>query len=84
MSKGNFENYHRLEKYLADNDIEYEKLSPHHYRILGNVAIVDVWPSRMTVHVIQTESVDPNRYFRLSYNFNPKELDNVLNGEDWR
>ncbi|HVA10622.1 MAG TPA: hypothetical protein VNG32_00450 [Candidatus Dormibacteraeota bacterium] len=81
MGKGNFGNYAALEKYLADNDIEYEKLSPHQYRILGDVAIVDVWPSRMTVHVIQTESVDPNRYFRLSYNFKPSELTKVLGGK---
>lgn len=81
MSKANHANYQALEKYLNDNEIEYEKLSPHQYRILGDVAIVDVWPARMTCHVIQTESVDPNRYFRLSYHFNAKELDKVLNGE---
>ena len=84
MSKPNYANYDLVEKYLAKNDIEYEKLSPHHYRILGPVAIVDVWPGRMTVHVIQTEAVDPNRYFRMSFNFNKYELNAVLNGKDWR
>lgn len=80
MSKANYANYGLLEQYLAKNEIEYEKLSPHHYRILGDCAIVDVWPARMTVHIIQTESVDPGRYFRLSYNFNANELENILQG----
>ena len=80
MSKANYENYDKLEKYLSKNGIEYTKFSPHHYRILGDIAIVDVWPARMTVHVIETESIDPNRYFRLSYNFNEKQLSKVLNG----
>lgn len=84
MSKANYANYPALEKYLNDNDIEYHMFNAHHYRILGEVAIVDVWPARMTVHIIQTEAVDPNRYFRMSYNFNQKELDNVLNGKEWR
>ena len=82
--KSNQQNYKDLEAYLAREDIEYEKLSPHHYRILGPSAIVDVWPGRMTCHVIQTEAVDPNRYFRLKYHFNEKQLTAVLNGEEWR
>lgn len=82
--KSNHQNYKDLEAYLKREDIEYEKLSPHHYRILGPSAIVDIWPARMTCHVIQTESVDPNRYFRLDYNFNEKQLTKVLNGEDWK
>lgn len=84
MSKPNYANYRHLESYLSRHDIEYEKLSPHHYRILGPVAIVDVWPGRMTTHVIQTESVDPNRYFRMNFYFDEKELEAVLNGRDWK
>ncbi len=82
--KGNFANYRLLEKYLEKNDIEYEKLSEHQYRILGPVAIVDVWPSRMTVHVLSTEDVDPNTYFRMSYYFDEKELTRVLNGHNYK
>ncbi|HMT18527.1 MAG TPA: hypothetical protein PKD15_00665 [Candidatus Saccharibacteria bacterium] len=81
--KANRANYKLLEKYLEKNDIEYHKLGDHQYRILGEVAIVDVWPARMTCHVIQTEAVDPNRYFRLDYHFNEKQLEAVLNGENW-
>lgn len=82
--KANHGNYRALEDYLEANGIEYHKLNEHQYRVLGEVAIVDVWPARMTCHVIQTEAVDPNRYFRLAYNFNEKQLEAVLNGEDWR
>jgi hypothetical protein len=82
MSKANYANYEALDKFLADNEIEYEKLSPHQYRILGDAAIVDVWPARMTVHIIQTESVDPNRYFKLDYYFNGEQLQKVLEGGD--
>lgn len=84
MAKGNLANYAKLEKFLADKDYEYENLTEHQYRILGPVAIVDIWPARMTVHVLQTESVDPNRYFRLNYHFNEDQVEAVLNGEDWR
>lgn len=82
--KSNHKNYRLLEDWLEKNDIEYHKLNDHQYRILGEVAIVDVWPARMTCHVIQTEAVDPNRYFRLAYNFKGKQLKAVLNGESWR
>jgi tRNA G37 N-methylase Trm5 len=82
--KANRSNYKLLEQFLKKKDIEYHKLSEHQYRILGDVAIIDVWPARMTVHVIQTEAVDPNRYFRLDYNFNAKQLNAVLNGEEWK
>lgn len=81
--KGDHRNCGDMEQWLDDNGIEYEQLSPHHYRILGEVAIVDVWPSRMTVHVIQTESVDPNRYFRMSPRFDGDELRRVLLGQAW-
>lgn len=83
MSKPNYANYRLLEKYLEENEIDYAKLSPSHFRVLGDVAIVDVWPGQMTVHVVQTEAIDPNRYFRMSYKFNGKELENVLNGRQW-
>lgn len=84
MSKANYRNYELLDKYLAKNEIEFTKFNGRHYRILGDVAIVDVWPARMAVQVIQTESVGPSGYFRLDYNFNPKQLQAVLDGKDWR
>jgi len=83
MSKGRFTNYAEVEEWLEQNDIEYYKLSEHHYRVLGPVALVDLWPSRMTVNVIQTEAVYPQKFFRMSLCFNPNELNNVLNGRRW-
>lgn len=79
--KANKSNYKALEKWLKKEQIEYYKLNDHQYRILGDVAIVDVWPARMTCHVIQTEEVDPNKYFRLNYYFDSKQLNKVLQGE---
>ena len=78
-------NYPRVIQYLRDNDIEYFEFNDgQHLRIMGPVAMVDLWPSRMTVHVVVTEGVDPNRYFQLDWNFNPEQLEDVLEGRDWR
>jgi hypothetical protein len=59
MSKrrGNFEhNYPLVIKYLKDNEIEYVEYSGgQHLRIMGDVALVDLWPSRMTYHIVQSE-----------------------------
>lgn len=82
--KANYGNYKAVEKWLEDNDIEYVKVNEHQYRIMGDLAMVDLWPARMTVHVIATESVDPNRYFRINYNFKPRQLKDILDGKDWK
>lgn len=82
--KANYSNYLALENWLNSEGIEFYKMNEHHFRILGPVALVDVWPARMTVHVIKTEAVDPNTYFRLDYEFNYKQLKAVLYGEEWR
>lgn len=80
MSRGNLNNYHALETWLHNNDIDYHKLNEHQYRIFGDAAMVDVWPARMTVHVLHTEGIDPGRYFRLSYVFDGDELKQYLDG----
>ena len=79
--KANYKNYVDVEKWLDENEIEYIKLNPHQYRIMGDVALIDLWPARMTVHIVATEGVDTNEYFRLDYYFNPKQLKNVLDGK---
>lgn len=81
--KANHTNYKAVEKWLDDNDIEYIKVNEHQYRIMGDLAMIDLWPARMTVHVIATESIDPNRYFRINYNFNPQQLKDILDGKEW-
>lgn len=79
--KANLSNYRKLEDWLNMNDIEYVKVNEYQYRIMGSVALVDVWAARMTVHVVATEGNDPNQYFRLDYNFNPVQLRAVLEGK---
>ena len=82
--KANLSNYKKVEKFLKDNDIEFVKVNQYQYRILGELALVDLWPARMTCHVIRTEAVDPNRYFRLDYHFKPAQLKAILEGRKWK
>jgi hypothetical protein len=84
MSKPIYSNYGDLEEFLEKNDIEYHKLASFHYRILGPVALVDIWPGQMTCHIIVTEGVDTPEYFKLDRYFNEAQVDAVLNGRDWR
>lgn len=79
--KARYKNYLAVEKWLEENDIEYVKVNDYQYRIMGEISLIDLWPARMTVHVIATEGSDTNEYFRLDYYFNPKQLKNVLDGK---
>lgn len=80
--KANYGNYKALEDWLVSHDYEYHIFGDgHQYRILGPVTIVDVWPARMTIHVVKTEAVDPDKYFKLDYDFNGDQLEKILNGE---
>jgi hypothetical protein len=86
MSRGNFEyNYPKVIKYLKDNDIEFiEYSNGQHLRIMGDVSLVDLWPSRMTYHVIDSENVitsEDSGYSRLDIYFNPEQLGKILNGD---
>lgn len=80
---GNFDyNYPLVIKYLQDNGIEYQQYANgQHLKILGDVAYIELWPSRMTYHVIASEGRDDNRYRRLSLYFDEEELEDALNGE---
>lgn len=82
-AKGNFDyNYPKVIKWLNDNDYEFtEYADGQHLKILGPVAYIELWPSRMTYHVIASETASDNRYERLSFYFNEEELERVLNGE---
>lgn len=81
-SKGNFQhNYPRVIEYLKRNDIEYiEFANGQHLRIMGDVSLVDLWPSRMTYHIVESEEAHDVKYHRLDINFNQKQLDELLNG----
>lgn len=80
--KANKSNYKKLEQILKKNGIDFYKLNYHQYRIFGPVALVDIWPARMSVHILKTEGVDPDRYFRLDYHINEKQVLAILNGEE--
>lgn len=81
-AKGNFEhNYPLVIKWLEDNGIEYAEYNGgQQLKILGPVAMIELWPSRMTYHVIASESVQDTKYRRLSFYFKQGELQEVLNG----
>jgi hypothetical protein len=81
--RGNFyHNYPLVIKYLTDNKIAYaEYANGQHLKILGDTTIIDLWPSRMTYHIIRSEEPHrPNEYSRLSFSFDELELDRILKG----
>ena len=80
--KANWSNYQKLEEWLTSKDINFVKVNEYQYRIMGDVALVDVWPARMSVHIVKTEGTDPDRYMRLDYNFNGKQLEKLLGGDN--
>lgn len=74
-------NYPRVIKYLEDKHIDYWQSDDHqHLKILGPRTQLELWPSRMTYHVIESEVeiLSTNRYYRLSFYFNDKELEELL------
>lgn len=53
----------------------------YQFRVMGDTAMIDVWPSRMKVHVIASEYPElTNDYRQLSFELSPSELDDLLNG----
>lgn len=85
MPKSNYEfNKPRLVKFLRNKGYVYTILDEyeHHFRIRGDTALVDVWPSRMKYHVVESEYPDDGRYKDLNYYFSPKELEQLLTRSD--
>lgn len=73
------QNLKKLYALCEDRGYEIAELSPYHYRVLGAVAIVDVWPSRMKCNVIQIEDVEqPINVLELDPQFNKKQVLNLL------
>lgn len=82
MAKSNWQHNHpKVTSWLNDNDIEYiEYNAGLHLKILGATAYVELWPSKMTYHIIQSEHPSAsNKYGRLSPLFVAHELDDLLN-----
>lgn len=82
-NKGNFEyNYPRVIKYLKKNGYEYtEHNFGQHIKIMGDTQMIELWPSRMIYHVLESEGPVRDRdYPRLSFWFDEAELNNLLKG----
>lgn len=80
--RGNwYENYPKVMKYLEKRGLEYVEYSDgQHLKIFGEVAAIDLWPSRMVYHVIESELPATDKYPSLGFNYREKELDILLNG----
>lgn len=81
--KGNF--YHNapiIHRFLKDNDIPYQEFAGgQHLRIMGATKLVDLWPSRMTYHVIEAEDVISSEemgYPKLKFNCDVKQLEELF------
>lgn len=81
MAKPNRVNAGLVRHWLTEQGYDWHEFNNGaHFRILGPVAVVDLWPGKMTAHIVMTEGTDHNRYFSLSYNFRQEELNNLLEG----
>lgn len=83
--RGNFEhNYPKVIKWLKDNDVPYHEFADgQHLRIMGPTRLVDVWPSRMTYHIVDDEDAVPSKldgYRRLNFWFDEVEFEKLING----
>jgi hypothetical protein len=82
--KSNFDyNYPRLIKYLEKNGLYYEEFnSGLHLRVYGAIQATDIWPGRMTYHIIRSEEAVPTKYEgynTLDFVFNEEQVDKLLN-----
>lgn len=74
------ENVPKLLEYCEKEGFTVVKINMYQYRVAGATSLVDVWPSRMKVHIIASEKpLFVNDYRQLSSRFNEEELDRILN-----
>lgn len=82
MSKPNYANYPKVKQWLQQKGYEFHEFNNGtHLRILGDGRIVDLWPGRMTYHIVEAEDAIPSSqsgWPQLSRDFNPKELAKIL------
>lgn len=72
-------NTHELHKLCEEKGYEIAQLSPYHYRVLGAVAIVDIFPSRMKYNVLSIEGVEQPMNFRsMDQQFNKEQVISLL------
>jgi hypothetical protein len=81
---GHFDyNYPRVIKFLKENDVDYHEFANgQHLRVLAPSKIVDVWPSRMTYHIVTSEDVifksKDEGYKRLNFWFDEAEFEKLI------
>lgn len=76
-----YQNYPKVIKYLKENDIPYQEYNlGYHLKIMGAVRFVELWPSLMKFHIVESEVPTSTSYSQLSPLFNRKEVDKLLNG----
>lgn len=72
-------NLPNIMRYCEDNNFTIVKINEYQYRIAGATSLIDVWPSRMKVHIIASENpVYVNDYRQLSNIFMADDLDELL------
>ncbi len=72
-------NVKALLEYCNANSYEVHQFNKYQFRVMGDTAMIDVWPSRMKVHVIASEYPEKvNDYRTLSFNLDTSELDELL------
>ena len=70
-----------LIKLLKEMEFPYEELSKYHFRIMGGIHIIDLWPSRMTYHLHAGEVVsakEPYYKSQLDFEFNKQQVKKLL------
>lgn len=74
-------NYPQVIKYLDKNDIPYEIYNGgYHLKIFGATRFIELWPSMMKFHIIESEIPTSTSYGSLNNTFKEKEFNNLLNG----
>lgn len=84
MGKSNFyHNYPLLTEWLHAEGLDYEEFSAgQHLRVYGAMRQVDIWPGRMTYHILNSEDLPHSSYNgwnQLNRDFDPQEVNHILN-----
>lgn len=73
------ENVKKLLAYCDKRNYTVVKINQYQYRVAGATSLVDIWPSRMKIHIISSEkAIFVNDYRSLSVHLSDKELDEIL------
>lgn len=68
-----------LKELCNEKGYEIAEISPYHYRVLGAVAIVDIFPSRMKYCVLSIEGVEqPMDFLEMDQQFNKEQVLKLL------